>query len=42
MKNFRRNILKNKIYIDTKAQNFKTIQKETVIVLQKEGEVDAS
>lgn len=39
---FKRNILKNKIYIDTKAQNFKTIQKETVIVLQKEGKVDAS
>lgn len=34
---FRRNILKNKIYIDTKAQNFKTIQKETVIVLKKKG-----
>lgn len=33
---FRRNILKNKIYIDTKAQNFKTIKNETVIVLQKD------
>ena len=32
---FRRNILKNKIYVDSKAQNFKTIQKETVIVLKK-------
>lgn len=32
---FRRNILKNKIYTDTKSQNFKTIKKETVIVLQK-------
>lgn len=32
---FRRNILKNKIYSDTKAQNFKTIKKETVVVLQK-------
>ena len=32
---FKRNILKSKIYIDTKAQNFKTIQKETVIVLKK-------
>ena len=39
---FKRNILKNKIYIDTNAQNFKTIQKETVIVLKKEGEIDAS
>lgn len=34
---FRRNILKNKIYIDTKAQNFKTIKNETVIVLQKDS-----
>lgn len=33
---FRRNILKNKIYSDTKAQNFKTIKKETIIVLRKE------
>lgn len=32
---FRRNILKNKIYCDSKAQNFKTIKKETVVVLQK-------
>lgn len=32
---FRRNILKNKIYTDTKAQNFKTIKKETVVVLRK-------
>ena len=32
---FRRNILKNKNYSDTKAQNFKTIKKETIIVLQK-------
>ena len=32
---FRRNISKNKIYTDTKAQNFKTIKKETVIVLRK-------
>lgn len=32
---FRRNILKNKIYTDTKAQNFKTIKKETIIVLRK-------
>lgn len=32
---FKRNILKNKNYSDTKAQNFKTIQKETIIVLQK-------
>lgn len=39
---FKRNILKNKIYIDTKAQNFKTIQKETVIVLKKKGKEDAS
>ena len=33
---FRRNILKNKNYTDNKAQNFKTIKKETVLVLQKE------
>lgn len=39
---FKRNILKNKIYKDTKAQNFKTIQKETVIVLKKGGEEYAS
>ena len=32
---FRRNILKNKNYTDNKAQNFKTIKKETVLVLQK-------
>ena len=32
---FKRNILKNKVYTDTKAQNFKTIQKETIIVLKK-------
>ena len=32
---FRRNILKNKIYNDTKAQNFKTIKKETIVVLKK-------
>ena len=32
---FRRNILKNKNYSDTKAQNFKTIKKETILVLQK-------
>ena len=32
---FRRNILKNKTYVDTKAQNFKGIKKETVIVLKK-------
>ena len=32
---FRRNILKNKIYADTKSQNFKTIKKETIIVLKK-------
>ena len=35
---FRRNILKNKNYSDTKAQNFKTIKKETIIVLQKRSE----
>lgn len=34
---FRRNILKNRNYSDTKAQNFKTIKKETIIVLQKIG-----
>lgn len=34
---FKRNILKSKVYTDTKAQNFKTIQKETVIVLKKRG-----
>ena len=34
---FRRNILKNKIYTDTKAQNFKTIKKETVVVLRKKA-----
>ena len=34
---FRRNILKNRNYSDTKAQNFKTIKKETIIVLQKVG-----
>ncbi len=34
---FKRNILKNKVYTDTKAQNFKTIQKETIIVLKKRG-----
>lgn len=32
---FKRNILKSKNYSDTKAQNFKTIQKETIIVLKK-------
>lgn len=32
---FRRNILKNKNYSDTKVQNFKTIKKETILVLQK-------
>lgn len=32
---FRRNILKNKVFADTKAQNFKTIKKETIIVLRK-------
>ncbi len=32
---FRRNILKNKNYTDSKSQNYKTIKKETVIVLQK-------
>ena len=32
---FRRNISKNKIYSDTKAQNFKTIKKETIVVLKK-------
>lgn len=32
---FRRNILKNKNYTDSKAQNYKTIKKETIIVLQK-------
>lgn len=35
---FKRNILKSKNYSDTKAQNFKTIQKETVIVLKKKGD----
>lgn len=34
---FKRNILKSKVYTDTKAQNFKTIQKETIIVLKKRG-----
>lgn len=34
---FRRNISKNKIYTDTKAQNFKTIKKETVVVLRKKS-----
>ena len=34
---FKRNILKSKNYSDTKAQNFKTIQKETIIVLKKKG-----
>lgn len=32
---FKRNILKSKNYSDTKAQSFKTIQKETIIVFKK-------
>ena len=39
---FKRNILKNKIYTDAKAQNFKTIQKETIIVLKKRGNCNGS
>ena len=39
---FKRNILKSKVYTDTKAQNFKTIQKETVIVLKKRGNKNGS
>lgn len=38
---FRRNILKNKNYSDTKAQNFKTIKKETILVLQKRSKNDS-
>ncbi|MBO6244482.1 MAG: hypothetical protein J6O41_08015 [Clostridia bacterium] len=34
---FRRNIIKNKNYTDSKAQNYKTIKKETIIVLQKKS-----
>lgn len=37
---FRRNILKNKNYTDSKAQNYKTIKKETIIVLQKKPNND--
>lgn len=32
---FRRNISKNKVYSDTKAQNYKTIKKETILVFIK-------
>lgn len=32
---FRRNIIKNKNYVDTSAQGFKTINKETIMILQK-------
>lgn len=32
---FRRNIIKNKNYIDTSVQGFKTINKETIMILQK-------
>ncbi len=32
---FRRNIIKNKNYVDTSVQGFKTINKETIMILQK-------
>lgn len=32
---FRRNIIKNKNYVDTAAHGFKTINKETIMILQK-------
>lgn len=32
---FRRNIIKNKNYVDTTVQGFKTINKETIMILQK-------
>lgn len=32
---FRRNILKNKNYVDTSVQGFKTINKETIMILQR-------
>jgi site-specific DNA-methyltransferase (cytosine-N4-specific) len=32
---FRRNIIKNKNYVDTSVQGFKTINKETILILQK-------
>lgn len=32
---FRRNIIKNKNYLDTSVQGFKTINKETIMILQK-------
>ncbi|WP_343209392.1 hypothetical protein [Anaerolentibacter hominis] len=32
---FRRNIIKNKNYVDTSIQGFKTINKETIMILQK-------
>jgi site-specific DNA-methyltransferase (cytosine-N4-specific) len=32
---FRRNIIKNKNYVDTSTQGFKTINKETIMILQK-------
>lgn len=34
---FRRNIIKNKNYVDTSVQGFKTINKETIMILQKRG-----
>ena len=33
---FRRNIIKNKNYVDTSVQGFKTINKETIMILQKQ------
>jgi site-specific DNA-methyltransferase (cytosine-N4-specific) len=33
---FRRNIIKNKNYVDTSTQGFKTINKETILILQKQ------
>ena len=35
---FRRNIIKNKNYVDTSVQGFKTINKETIMILQKRNE----
>jgi site-specific DNA-methyltransferase (cytosine-N4-specific) len=32
---FRRNIIKNKNYVDTSVQGFKTINKETIMIMQK-------
>ena len=34
---FRRNIIKNKNYVDTSVQGFKTINKETIMIMQKKG-----